>query len=210
MSEDALRLFDRLADDQAALAETFAARHLALAQCGEEMRRTTADIRTRGWKTHEAVWNPCLFLNTVAYDLSILVHDLAYEREDWKRRFIARSLALVLYEVAEDIPAVFGRSFRDSLGTLGVQESMAAAVTVATKRIAQFWNQHSVLLRDIRIISAAHREHDAITLLETIERIDVFALLGLGLDLAHHLNKLGSASQAVVTYTASVRPPELP
>lgn len=70
MTSHSLALFDQLAErEKAALSEAFASRHDILSQTGEVLRETASTLRKREWKTHEAIWNPCLFLNTVAYDL---------------------------------------------------------------------------------------------------------------------------------------------
>lgn len=122
---------------------------------------------------------------------------------------MARSLALLLFEIAEDIPEVFGKPFRASLAALAVPTGLRACVDAKTKAINAFRNQHHLILKEIRTVAVAHREHDAIGLLETIERIELLEMLDLGLELGHLLNELGAAAQAVITYTSGVKPPEM-
>ena len=210
MNEGTLRLLDRLTEvERNSLEAMFDDRHETLEKCSAVLRQTALAVRSRGWQTHESIWNPCLFLNTVDHDLSLLIRDLAHERDQWKRCFVARSLALLLFEIAEDIPAVFGKPFRASLAALAVPTELRASVDAQTKAIGAFWNQHRSMLKEIRTAAAAHREHDAIRLLETIERIDLLKMLGLALELGRLLNELGAAAQAVITYTSAVKPPEI-
>jgi hypothetical protein len=132
-----------------------------------------------------------------------------YERDIWKRRLIARSLALLLFEIGEDIPAVFGKKFREASAALGVPEDQLDAIGVETKKVSVFWNENRRLLKDIRTIAAAHRDHDAIALHEAIDGIDLFELLGLGIKLGSMMNTLGAATQLIINFTAQVEPPEL-
>lgn len=210
MSDPTLNIFDQLAEkEQKALSAAFDKRHVTIAACGEVMKETISTLRNRGWKTHEPIWNAALFLNTVSYDLSIGLIDLVYEQDSWKRRLTARSLALLLFEIGEDIPAVFGKKFREAAMALGVTEGRLNALSAETKKISAFWNENRTLLKEIRTIAAAHRDHDAIALHELIDGIDLFELLGLGIKLGSMTNTLGAATQPIINFTAEVKPPEL-
>jgi hypothetical protein len=210
MNDPTLNIFDQLAEqDQKALSAAFEKRHTTIATCGDVMKTTISTLRDRGWKTHEPIWNAALFLNTVSYDLSIGVVELVYERDVWKRRLIARSLALLLFEIGEDIPAVFGKKFRDASTALGVSEIQLNSVGAETKKVSAFWNENRALLKEIRTIAAAHRDHDAIALHESIDGIDLFGLLGLGVELSSMMNSLGAATQPIINFTSAVEPPEL-
>lgn len=202
--------FDRLLDAAGqSLLRTFSARHEEIRRCTSEMRKTLEFIRQRGWKTHESIWNACLFLNRVSHDHSMLLVSLAKERDEDERRLTARKLALVLYEIAEDLPAVFGKAFRLSIETLRVPTELLSPLNDSTRKVGSFWRDHRSLLKQLRTVAAAHRDHDAVVLCNTIEGIDLFHLLKISLELGNMMNELGASAQAIVTYTASVRPPEL-
>lgn len=205
-----LSLFDRLAEpQQAALAESFARRHEVIAQTTGVMLNTATECRKRNWKTHEAIWKPCLFLNTVAFDLSYLVYDLAYEKDAWKRGLTARHLASLLFEIAEDLPQVFGKGFNDALVKLGVADELVVAFRNQIKAVSRFWTDHRLELKDIRVVCGAHRDHDAILLLQAIDQVDLLKILQLGISLGGTLNEVGRAAQAILTNTSAIRPPEL-
>lgn len=210
MSDPTLTMFDQLAEkEQKALSLAFEKRHVTIAACGDVMKTTICALRDRGWQTHEPIWNAALFLNTVSYDLSIGVVELVYERDVWKRRLIARSLALLLFEIGEDIPAVFGKNFREASTALGVSDNQLNAVSAETKKVSAFWNENRTLLKEIRTIAAAHRDHDAIALHKSIDSMDLFGLLGLGIKLGSMMNTLGAATQPIINFTSAVEPPEL-
>ena len=209
MSDPTLSLFDQLAEkERKKLEATFSERHATIAACGDVMRGAIATVRAREWHTHEVLWNAALFLNTVSYDLSIGIQNFAYERDEWKRRYIARTLALLLFEIGEDLSSVFGKRFREAAKVLGVPSHQIDSVSSETKRISAFWNQNRTLFKEIRTMAGAHRDHDAIALHETIDAIDLFDLLGLGLQLGVLTNSLGAATQPILRFTAGIEPKE--
>ncbi len=205
-----ISIFDQLVDkEQTHLSATFGERHKALGECGELMKETIYFLRKQSWRTHEQIWNAALFLNTVSYDLSIRVIEMAHERDIWKRGLIARSLALILFEIGEDIPSVFGKKFREASTALGVSEDQLNAVGAETKKVSAFWNENRILLKEIRAIAAAHMDHDAIVLHELIDGIDLFDLLRLGILLGSMMNALGAATQPIINFTSELKPTEL-
>lgn len=205
-----LAMFDRLAaTEQVALTNSFAKRHQVIAETNDIMLAMASECRKRNWKTHAAIWNPCLFLNTVAFDLSYLAYDLAYEEEKWKRGLTARHLATLLFEIAEDLPQVFGKDFNRALDSLAVGSDLRDVFRSQLKSVSQFWTDHRDELKQIRTVCGAHRDHDAILLLQTIDQIDLFKILQLGISLGATLNNVGPAAQAIISYTSKVKPPEL-
>ncbi|TWT85074.1 hypothetical protein CA13_65560 [Planctomycetes bacterium CA13] len=204
-----LRLFDELAaSERESLTNSFDQRHDTIASTNEVILATASECRQRGWKTHEGIWNPCLFLNTVAYDLSHLVFDLAYEEDTWKRGLCARHLATLLFEIAEDMPQVFGKRFNQSIETLNVPQELRENFRSRMKGVSRFWQDHRAELKDVRTVCGAHRDHDALTMLRAISDIDLVQILRLGISLGTMLNELGSEAQAILTNTSATRPPE--
>jgi hypothetical protein len=210
MSKQRLRVFDALAGvHKRQIRKLFAARNQEMGLCTQSMRDTIATLDARGWATHRVIWNACLYINLVSHDLSLIVYDLTYERDEWKRNFHARALALLLYEIAEDIPAVLGKEFHAALRTLDVPKDTQAALRAASKRNSEFWDEHRPLLKEIRTTAAAHRDLDAMKVLDVIDGIDLLALHGLGVSLGNVLLELGAAAQPILTFTANKRPPEI-
>lgn len=205
-----LALFDRLAESQQeTLNDSFAKRHENISKMNSVMLTMASECRRCNWKTHEAIWNPCLFLNTVALDLSYLVHDLAYEKDAWSRGLTARHLASLLFEMTDDLPQVFGKHFNDALQKLGVANPLRDAFRAQIKAVSQFWTDHRAELKQIRTICGAHRDHDAMLLLQTIGQVDLIKILQLGVTLGAILNSVGPAAQAILTATSVIKPPEL-
>jgi argininosuccinate lyase len=203
-------LVDKMVDEQAEqLRATFAKKHGELTQMTETLRKTIEQLRTQGFKTHEPLWNACLYLNIASHDLSLLVQDLSMKRDDWHRRFMARHLALLLYETTEDIRSLLGKTFRDALNRLGLLTRFEPRLKNARKPLDEFWDHHQAALKQIRIVSAAHRDHDALTTLSVIQSIDVHDFADLGMAFNNVLNGIAAALQQILTASSSVMPPEL-
>lgn len=188
---------------------TFANRHVVIQECGEQMQQTVETIRSHGWKTHESIWNASLFLNTIAYDLSHNVYDMVYERDEWRRRMVARQLATLIFEIGEDLPGVYGKEFRTSCTALRVPDNRMKALDIELKRVSSLWKETRKVLKDIRTVAGAHRDHDSLKMNEVIKSIDLFALLGIGVKIGELINQLGAASQNILTATSSTMPPEM-
>ena len=210
MSSDTLSIFDGLAaDDQRALTDMLQHRQMSIAESNKVLRETTADIRSRGWDTHYPLWNACLFLNTIAYDHSVQLSDLIYEKDTWKRNLIARNLCILLYETAEDVPVVFGQRFNKSLNDLNVDPETIRSFRAELKKMSTFWRNHRTMLKDIRTMCGAHRDHDALALYNAIETLDLVHVITISTELGTLLNKIGQASEAILNATSSIQAPEL-
>ncbi|HNQ62194.1 MAG TPA: hypothetical protein PKJ62_07370 [Bacteroidia bacterium] len=210
MNDTELNVFDRLADEQRQqLTAIYEQRHNIVSACTTAFRDTITMCRANGWLAHETVWNSCLFVNLAYHDLSILTYDLSFEREEWKRLFIARSLSLLLYEIAEDISEIFGKKYHNALSTLSVSNELIDNLHTSIKPINSFRNEKSELLKRIRNVSAAHKDHDALTQLEVIENIDIFELISIGLKMAIYLNNIGKVTSRIIDQTSATKPPEI-
>lgn len=180
-----------------------------MGQCTEEFQKTILSLDDRGWETHKQLWNAALFINVVSHDLSIVVHDIIRERDDWKRRYQARALALILYEITDDVPTVLGKKFQRAMSVLSVPDDMKKNLNAEKNKFSDFWNEHRELLKEIRISVAAHRDHDAMKQLRVIERIDILDIHSLGAKLGSRLNDLGKVTQSIMAFAATTEPPEL-
>ncbi len=201
---------DHLVDREAAqLRVTFKQKHEKLIAATKLFKDTIERLRTQGYTTHATLWNACLYLNMAAHDLSILVEDLALERDYWRRRFNARHLALLAYETTEDLQTLLGKSFRDALNKLGVLSQFEQNLRDARKPLDGFWRQHQAALKQVRTTAAAHRDQDGMAVLNTIENINIDDSLGIGLSLGKILDDLGAVLQTIVVQTSKIAPPEL-
>lgn len=178
-------------------------------RCGEEMINTISDLRAKGWRTHEPIWNACLFTNTAALDHTCLFTDLMRERSQWRRGLAIRSLATLIFEICDDLPAIFGKEFRRCARKLSVSGTSLNALNTALKTVNVFRNSHAAGLNDIRNIAGAHRDHDAIRMHDTVRKLNTMDFYQLSLKFGQLLQEVGPPAQAIMTETSYVRPLEL-
>ena len=107
-----------------------------------------------------------------AADLTILIRDMACSRDWWEERLYARLLAMTMLECAEDLPAVLGKKFRESLVAVVPGDPHRQRLSKISKHLSNFRKRHERELRDIRKIAAAHRDHDPRVLMLLIEQLD--------------------------------------
>ncbi len=209
MSRDSLtdKLTDHLVDSEAkSLRRTFSKKHQEMARITNLLRETVGRLQAQGLANHEPLWNTCLYLNLASHDLSILVQELSLQRDEWHRKLVARHLALLIYETTEDIRALLGKTFKNALQSLGLLERYEAELHSVRKPLGGFWDNQQKALKQIRIASVAHREHDALATLSVIESIDVHELLELGIGFNTILNGIASSLSRIVSASSQVAP----
>ncbi|MFN8453339.1 MAG: hypothetical protein U0401_01490 [Anaerolineae bacterium] len=202
--------FDVLYDkERDTLTTQFAEKHKKMLAMSRFFFEAIKRYRQQGWYTHAEIWNIAFFLNIAAHDTSILVLQLANEREPWDRKLAARHVALAVYETAEDLAQLLGKPIRDAVQRLGLLNELDRELRQTRQPLDIYWQTYTPILKAIRLTSVAHREHDGITQFEVIDKIDVDQILELGLKFGDIQNQLGARLQALLNRTAKVRPPEM-
>lgn len=191
-----------------ALGQTFATKHGRLLAMTALFKETMLELRARGWDTHARLWNIGIYINMTAHDLSATIWRLCQERDPWARKLDSRHLALIVYEFTDDLRHMLGGQIRQALSTLGVLDNYDAELRSVRKPLDDFHAKHAADLNCIRIMAAAHREQDGIALLETVEQLDVWETISLGLELSRIVDDVAALLQRIFTETSKVRPPE--
>lgn len=105
--------------------------------------------------------------------------------------------------------SLLGKTFREALEKLGVLPQFESRLQDARKPLDLFWKEHQASLKQVRVTSAAHRDHDGIAMLKAVESINIDDSLSIGLALGQILNDLGTVLQAIINATSSIVPPEV-
>ncbi len=127
-------------------------------------------------------YNVVLFILVMEYDMSVLsqYYVKAYTRY-WEKKFIARQMAIILYEASEDIPQLLGRNFRASLKTVPLWNEAEKELTEISKELNRFKGSHSEMLKELRNFVTAHRDHNAVRQMDIIDNLNpdkIYTLLG--------------------------------
>jgi hypothetical protein len=168
------------------------------------IRRTHDQAVALGLIDLGRLYNVAMFIVLLDDDLSQLSSDMVRASHEGRRKFVARQMAVLLYEVAEDLPQLLGKDFRRGLVALDVDSDAIVSLNQITKGFARFWTQHSTQLEEIRSLAGAHRDHDAIaqlTLLDTLKPLQIF---GLAAEFSASLRELVDWISAVMLSTGGV------
>ncbi len=127
----------------------------------------------------ERIYNASLYVLVFEYDMAILKNDALFATSKWKKNFVARQFAVILYEAAHDLPEILGKEYRETLKTLSLSDAELECLNRVTKNINRFKKEHHEVLSKLRNFVSAHRDKDAGKQLEIIENVNLLNMLEL-------------------------------
>ncbi|MRR52127.1 MAG: hypothetical protein EG825_14665 [Rhodocyclaceae bacterium] len=152
------------------------------ARCEEAIR---ADI-----PTYQGIYNVGLFVVLVEQDISAYSEAIFFARSEWHRQFYARGLAVLLYEAAEDLPQLLGKQYRTWLQDLELGSEWTNLLNHAGSKLSAFNRSHGQFLKELRNYVSAHRDHDALSQIDTMAKFKAIDLYRLGAEFSVPLNDL--------------------
>ena len=93
---------------------------------------------------------------------------------DRDRRFVARQMAVMLYEGTQDVPVLIGKEFRGMMKRLEFADNRTNEVNQIRNKLAGFKRVHSERLKELRNVMAAHRDRDVTLQLRLLGGLDKF------------------------------------
>jgi hypothetical protein len=157
----------------------------------EAMRQLLQSAANNGLPHVQKVSNLSLYLLLMDRDFAILKVDMVAATFDGRRmNFIARQMAVMIYEATDDLKEMLGKDFRSSLTVLKTPQADFEELNRIHSRICCFANDHEKLLNELRNVVAAHREKDAIQYLKVCESLEPSEIFELGGDFHDILNEL--------------------
>lgn len=149
----------------------------------ETIRAQHAAAGQRGLKEFQRIHNVGLYLLIFEYDMAILRNDALFSVRKWKKSFVARQMAVTLYEASHDIPHLLGKEFRANLKAIDIGEHEWAQFNSLNKEFHAFGSTHRKMLKELRNYVGAHRDNDAALQLSIIEDVDLLEVMELAGDL---------------------------
>jgi hypothetical protein len=140
-----------------------------------------------------------LYLLILEYDIVILKNDALFSIRKWKKTFVARQLAVLLYESSQDLPNLMGKEFRESLRQLDISDEEFKTFESVTRPINRFKKEHGQFLKKLRTYAGAHRDNNAALQLEVIEEVKLIEIMKLAGDLYEPIRRLISFLTEVIT-----------
>lgn len=105
-------------------------------------------------------------------DLSVVLQDMNQAKTVERRSVYARLIALIVVEWCDDFDHLLGKPLRDRFDQLGIEQATRDAVSSIHSALHDLKTEHGTLLRDIRNVAIAHRDHDAEAQMRLIESLD--------------------------------------
>lgn len=152
-----------------------------------------------GLSEYSTLYNSMSFLLLLHYDIAILAYDHATEVDERKQNLYARQLCLLIHEALEDVPAVFGGSFRKAAASLPDGEKYVLAISGVLKSLSDIRKTNQVPIAEIRNFVAAHRDHDALNQLTIMRKIDNLWLISVSSQFIEFLGKMAGALTPLLT-----------
>jgi len=149
------------------------------------------------------IHNVTLYVLLLDQDIAALTDNMMRAVSQERRIFVARSLAVLLYEASHDLPNLLGGDYRESLLTLSIPDEWFDEGKEVSKRLNRFKNEHREFLGKIRNLVGAHRDNDAITQLEAMEALDPLEVMRLAARLQEPLNLLISLQMKLTSHAGA-------
>ncbi len=147
----------------------------------KSVRKEYERAKKNGMPHYERMYNVGLYVLLLDYDIATLKNDALFAIREKKRNYVARQLAVLLYESSHDIPELLGKEFRASLKTLPLTDEDWKEFNEITKQLNAFKEEHQSILNRIRNYVGAHRDKNAgrqIEILESIELLEIMNMAG--------------------------------
>lgn len=131
-----------------------------------------ARAATNGALNFVRITDASLFITLLTYDISVLRADHITQFRESRKNFYSRQLCLLIYEALEDLPSVLGKEFRQAVRNISNDEILINGLNLCTRKLSDLQKTYAVELKEIRIFAAAHREHNALSQLVVIRKVD--------------------------------------
>lgn len=163
------------------------------------LEETIANVRfahekaiTLSMPIHERIHNVSLYVLNIEHDISILRNDALFAVRPWKKNFIARQIAALIYEASQDIPELLGKDFRATLDSLSLSDEDWKIFNQITKRFSDFKASHRIVLKEVRNFVSSHRDKSAINQFKVLDKIDLLEMLRVAGDFYIPVRELAS------------------
>lgn len=148
--------------------------------------------------TAEVIWNTATHVNLLSHDNLVLMTYAGLEDDDWACATLARMLATTIYEGIEDLKTLFLSNFGKACRDLGIFYQIKPEYETSRRSLKEFARAHEDLLKQIRMCSGAHRDHDCIAFLRHAALGEELRILEISSRFDFLLNELAQTCQTAI------------
>jgi hypothetical protein len=164
------------------------------------LRRLHEDSARAGIVTYTTIFNAGLFIALLDQDMIGFHEAILFSRSAWHRQFHARGLSVLMFETSEDLPQLLGGEYRRALHDLELGNDWFDAINKAGKKFSKFTREHREFLGEIRHAVGAHRDHNAVSQMDIMEKIDPLKVMKLAVEFSGSIADLVDFNIAILRY----------
>jgi len=173
-------------------------RLIALDSAMETIAVELAKAKVAKNKDNEAIFNIVLYTLTIEYDVSVIKFMIPFEIDIWHKRFLARQMAVLMYESTNDLLKLLGRDFKPLIDKLPNRKEITIRLNEIRNELNTFKSSNSAYLSQIRNFSGAHRENDAFEQLVVIRNISSNQILEITAEFMKPITSLTSLNSDIM------------
>lgn len=117
--------------------------------------------------------NLAQFLTICLLDIIQLNRHILFAWPSWTKKLHSRHLMLAIHELADDMSHLLGNPLREIIARGPTPNKYLEQLKQRRESLALLLRNYRQHILDVRTICAAHRDHDATLLLQTIDSINV-------------------------------------
>jgi len=125
------------------------------------------------FKDSKILWNFACFISMISFDLKVITQDmvLSSSKNEWQRRYYIRQACLIICESTDSIFDLLGKDFKSlTLNELNSSEYDSELLRIR-KKLNTFKDSYYQKFREVRNMTAAHRDKDVLKQLEIIQNL---------------------------------------
>lgn len=153
--------------------------------------------RNHGLKKHTHFFNLNVYTSLAHSDIVLLAERIRLTERRFEKLLYSRLLAMIMIEFLDDINRLIGKEFVKELEKNGFNDTIQIFKDIA-KQYSKIKNDNESLLRTLRNSTAAHKENDALKLVNMVYNIDSSSILNIGIDIINVTTQLIRQTTVVV------------
>lgn len=187
------------------LEKDFSKTTLESTECMEGIYELQLHAKNNNWTDISSICNVIWYILWLDLDfrsyLSLIV--TLHSDSDLRKKWLARSLLLVIYEGILNIHNVLWRDFRCALNELKIKSELIEELDTISKELWVFKRNYEKELSTYRHNIIAHREQNFQEYTELMKQIDPTSVISLSIEFNKILHKLAGTVQKIFTEAAS-------
>ena len=170
-----------------------------------EFIQKVAFYEESGQSELKAIWNSASHVNLLSHDLFTYLYFSTIANDKWADGVGARSIATLIYEGLDDLPALMGKPLKEACEGLGIYEDFKPELKRLRKQLADFKGKYNDVLQPVRMAAHAHRDHDLLVFIENVLNASPNKFIQIGKEFECILCEIGKFNQDVINRASLVQ-----